>query len=120
MSGLDVKMLHDRILVKVEEHNTKTPGGLLMPDTVKPALVGTFRFGEVVAVGPGLTHPDYEGGIKPMGVKVGDRVCFHDGAANEVRLGNQVYANLGNDNVQMVVPEGMDCSQVVLVRESAR
>ncbi len=113
-----INMMNDRILVRVEQHKTTTAGGLHLPDTSKPALVGTFRFAEVIAAGPGRVEVGYPDNVKPMSVKVGDRVCFHEGAGNLVQLKGELFMLLGNDNVEAVVPADMACSQVRFMKQS--
>ena len=62
--------LRDRVLLKRVEVEEKTPAGIIIPDTVKEKPVE----GEVLAVGPGA--PDDGGKMRPLEVKVGDRVLF--------------------------------------------
>jgi len=62
--------LHDRILVKRIEAEEKTPGGIIIPDTAKEKPIE----GEVLAVGPGAR--DETGAVRPLDVRVGDRVLF--------------------------------------------
>jgi chaperonin GroES len=70
--------LHDRVLVKRVEAEEKTPGGIIIPDTAKEKPVE----GEVLAVGPG--ERDETGTVRPLEVKVGDRVLFGKWAGTEV------------------------------------
>ena len=72
--------LHDRVLVKRVEAEEKTPGGIIIPDTAKEKPVE----GEVLAVGPGAR--DETGVVRPLDVKVGDRVLFAKWAGTEVIL----------------------------------
>ena len=69
---------HDRVLVKRVEAEEKTPGGIIIPDTAKEKPVE----GEVLAVGPGAR--DETGMVRPLDVKVGDRVLFAKWAGTEV------------------------------------
>jgi chaperonin GroES len=62
--------LHDRVLLRRVEAQEKTPGGIIIPDTVKEKPAE----GEVLAVGPGSR--DETGKIVPLDVKPGDRVLF--------------------------------------------
>src|ERR1700757_2369851 len=70
--------LQDRILVRRIEAEEKTPGGIIIPDTAKEKPVE----GEVLAVGPGAR--DETGTLRPLDVKVGDRVLFGKWAGTEV------------------------------------
>lgn len=111
-------MLHDRIMVEIEPDKKTTAGGLVLPDTSTPMRAsGGFVFGKILAAGPGAKDFSYEGGRKPMDVKVGDRICYHQGAGNAVQVEGKIYMLLGNDNVQMVVPEDLDCNQIVFVSQ---
>ena len=72
--------LQDRILVRRIEAEEKTPGGIIIPDTVKEKPVE----GEVLSVGPGAR--DETGVLRPLDVKVGDRVLFTKWAGTEVLI----------------------------------
>ena len=72
--------LHDRVVVKRLEEETKTKGGIIIPDTAteKP------QRGEVIAVGPGARGDDNE--LVPLDVKVGNRVLFGKWSGTEVKI----------------------------------
>ncbi len=72
--------LHDRVLVKRIESETKTAGGIIIPDTAqeKPSE------GEVVAVGAGTK--DEAGKVTPLDVKAGDKILFGKWSGTEVKL----------------------------------
>jgi chaperonin GroES len=72
--------LHDRVVVKRADIETKTRGGILIPDTAgeKP------QEGEVVAVGPG--GRDEAGKLIPIDLKKGDRVLFGKWSGTEVKI----------------------------------
>ena len=72
--------LHDRVVVKRLEEDTKTAGGIIIPDTVKEKP----QQGEIVAVGPG--GRDESGKITPLDVKVGDKVLFGKWSGTEVKI----------------------------------
>ncbi|WP_333794581.1 co-chaperone GroES [Hyphomicrobium sp.] len=72
--------LHDRVVVKRVEEDTKTAGGIIIPDTAKEKP----QQGEVVAVGPGAR--DEQGKIVPLEVKAGDRVLFGKWSGTEVKI----------------------------------
>ncbi len=72
--------LHDRVVVKRVEEDTKTAGGIIIPDTAKEKP----QQGEVVAVGPGAR--DEQGKIVPLDVKPGDRVLFGKWSGTEVKI----------------------------------
>ncbi|MEL6751751.1 MAG: co-chaperone GroES [Pseudomonadota bacterium] len=72
--------LHDRVVVRRVEEETKTAGGIIIPDTAteKP------QQGEVVAVGPGAR--DEDGERIDMDLKVGDRILFGKWSGTEVKI----------------------------------
>ena len=75
--------LHDRVVVKRLEEETKTAGGIIIPDTAKEKP----QQGEVVAVGPGAR--DEAGKINTLDVKAGDRVLFGKWSGTEVKIDGQ-------------------------------
>ncbi len=75
--------LHDRVLVKRVEEESKTKGGIIIPDTVKEKP----QEGEVIAVGTGARGDDNE--IVPMDVKPGDRILFGKWSGTEVKVDGQ-------------------------------
>lgn len=72
--------LHDRVVVKRAESETKSAGGIIIPDTAgeKP------QKGEVVAVGPGAR--DEAGKLVPIDLKKGDKVLFGKWSGTEVKI----------------------------------
>lgn len=72
--------LHDRVVVKRVDSETKTAGGIIIPDTAaeKP------QQGEVVAVGPGTR--DDAGKLTALDVKAGDKVLFGKWSGTEVKI----------------------------------
>ncbi len=72
--------LHDRVVVRRIEENTKTAGGIIIPDTAKEKPIQ----GEVVAVGPGAR--DDAGRLVPIDVKKGDKVLFGKWSGTEVKI----------------------------------
>ncbi|MEQ1715594.1 MAG: co-chaperone GroES [Hyphomicrobium sp.] len=75
--------LHDRVVVKRLEEDTKTAGGIIIPDTAKEKP----QQGEVIAVGPG--GRDEAGKINALDVKAGDRVLFGKWSGTEVKIDGQ-------------------------------
>src|SRR5947207_968548 len=72
--------LHDRVLLRRVEEETKTSGGIIIPDTAKEKPMQ----GEIIAVGPG--GRDEKGNMVPMGVKAGDKVLFGKWSGTEVKM----------------------------------
>ena len=72
--------IHDRVALRRVDSESKTPGGIIIPDTAaeKP------QQGEVIAVGPGVRGED--GKFVPMDLKKGDRVLFGKWSGTEVKI----------------------------------
>ncbi|MEL6745682.1 MAG: co-chaperone GroES, partial [Pseudomonadota bacterium] len=70
MAKLNFRPLHDRVVVRRVEADTKTAGGIIIPDSAqeKPAE------GEIVSIGSGAR--DESGKLVPLDVKAGDRILF--------------------------------------------
>ena len=67
---MEIKPLRDNVLIKVDKPEEKSKGGLIIPETTREKPYE----GEVIEVGPGREIED--GTIKPVAVKVGDKVIF--------------------------------------------
>ena len=72
--------LHDRVVVRRVEEDTKTAGGIIIPDTAQEKPMQ----GEIVAVGNGARGDDNE--IIPLDVKKGDKVLFGKWSGTEVKI----------------------------------
>jgi chaperonin GroES len=77
--------LHDRVVVRRLEQESKTAGGIIIPDTAKEKP----QEGEVIAVGPGAR--DESGKVNPLDVKAGDRVLFGKWSGTEVKIDGVDY-----------------------------
>jgi len=80
MAKTKFRPLHDRVVVRRIEEDTKTAGGIIIPDTAKEKP----SQGEITAVGPG--GRDESGKLTPIDVKVGDRVLFGKWSGTEVKI----------------------------------
>lgn len=89
--------LHDRVVVKRLESETKTSGGIIIPDTAteKP------QQGEVVAVGPGSR--DEAGKLIPIELKKGDKVLFGKWSGTEVKIDGQELLIMKESDVMGVL-----------------
>ncbi len=74
------KPLHDRVLVRRIEEDTKTKGGIIIPDTAKEKP----QQGEVIAIGSGSKSED--GKVTPLDVKAGDTILFGKWSGSEVTI----------------------------------
>ncbi|MDR0675442.1 MAG: co-chaperone GroES [Elusimicrobiota bacterium] len=90
------KLLSDNVLVLVEEPKEQKVGSIIIPDTAKEKP----QEGKIVLVGPGKTNN--EGKIIPMSVKVGDVVLFEKYAGREVKIDDQKYIIISQDNILFV------------------
>jgi len=90
---ITIKPLDDRVLVKPDEEEEKTAGGILLPDTAKEKPIT----GRVIAVGPGKLGEDGE--RREMTVKVNDRVVFGRYAGTEVTIDGVEHRILREDEV---------------------
>ncbi len=94
---MKIKPLNDRILVKRLEAEDKTKGGIIIPDTAKEKP----NQGKVIAVGEGAK--DKEGKRVPIQVKIGERILFSSYAGTELKLENDEYVILREDDVYGVI-----------------
>ena len=94
---MKVRPLNDRVIVKRLEEERKTASGIVIPDaaTEKPDQ------GEIMAVGNGKIGDD--GKLRPMSVKVGDKVLFGKYAGQNFKLDGQEYMTMREDDIIGVV-----------------
>jgi chaperonin GroES len=94
---MKLRPLHDRVIVKRLEAETKTAGGIVIPDsaTEKPIK------GEVVAVGNGKVLED--GKVRPLDVKVGDKILFGKYSGTEVKLDGEELLVMREEDIMAVL-----------------
>src|SRR3982750_2013224 len=94
---MKLRPLHDRVIVKRVENETKTASGIVIPDSAaeKPDQ------GEVLAVGPGKKND--KGDLSPVGVKVGDRVLFGKYSGQTVKVDGDELLGMKEDDLFAVV-----------------
>ena len=93
-----VRPLHDKILVRRDEAREKTESGIYLPDTGKEKP----RTGVVEAVGDGALN--HETGERiPLTVKKGDRVIFSSYSGTEIKLGDQEFLMMAEDDVLAII-----------------
>ncbi|MDH4134422.1 MAG: co-chaperone GroES, partial [Gammaproteobacteria bacterium] len=78
-----IRPLHDRVIVRRLEEERKSAGGIVIPDTAKEKPIQ----GEVIAVGTGKIMED--GKVRPLDVKVGDKILFGKYSGTEVKVGDE-------------------------------
>ena len=94
---MNLRPLHDRIVVERLEQETKTASGIVIPDQAaeKPDQ------GEVIATGNGKILED--GKVRPLDVKVGDKILFGKYSGQTVKVGNDEYLVMREEDVFAVV-----------------
>jgi chaperonin GroES len=97
-----VKPLHDRVLVKRFEESEVIKGGIIIPDTAKEKPTE----GEVVAVGSGKMQDD--GKRSPMDVKAGDRILFGKYSGTEIKIDDQDYTIMREEEILAVLESVKD------------
>jgi chaperonin GroES len=97
--------LGDRVLIKRVEEETKTKGGIIIPDTAKEKP----QEGEVVAVGPGAR--DEDGKRIEMDVKTGDRVLFGKWSGTEVKVDGEDLMIMKESDILGIVDAPAQLSQ---------
>jgi chaperonin GroES len=93
---MKIRPLQDRIVVKRLEGESKSKGGIIIPDTAKEKPIE----GKVVAVGNGKVLKD--GKVRPLEVKVGDTVLFGKYSGTEVKLDGEEHVLIREDDVLAV------------------
>ncbi len=96
--------LHDRVLVRRAEEDSKSAGGIIIPDTVQEKPME----GDVVGVGPGARGDD--GKLHPLDVKAGDRVLFGTWSGTEVKVDGEELLIMKESDIMGVI-EGTKASR---------
>jgi chaperonin GroES len=94
---MNIRPLHDRIIVERLEEETKTAGGLIIPDTAKEKP----QQGKVIAVGKGKKTED--GKVLPLDVKVGDKVLFGKYSGTDIKIDGKEFLMMREDDILGVV-----------------
>ena len=94
---MKIRPLHDRIIVKRLEEERKTSSGIVIPDTAaeKPDQ------GEVVAIGKGKILED--GKVRPLDVKVGDKILFGKYSGSEIKIDGEEHLIMREEDILGVV-----------------
>ena len=97
MAKLKFRPLHDRVVVRRVEADTKTAGGIIIPDSAqeKPAE------GEIVSIGSGAR--DEAGKLVPLDVKAGDRVLFGKWSGTEVKIDGEDLLIMKESDIMGVI-----------------
>ncbi len=96
---MNLRPLHDRVIVVRLEKDQKTPGGIIIPDTAKEKP----QEGKVVAAGPGKM--DKNGVRIPMGVRNGQKVLFGKYAGTEIKIDGVEHLIMREDDIIGIMKE---------------
>ena len=94
---MDIRPLHDRIIVRRIEEGEQKVGGIIIPDSAKEKP----QQGKVIAVGDGKIND--EGKRMPLDVKAGDLILFGKYTSQEVKLDGEEYLIMREDEVLAVI-----------------
>jgi len=92
-----IRPLYDRVLIKRLENEQMTAGGIIIPDTAQEKT----QLGAVVATGEGKLMND--GSIRPLKIKQGDKIIFGKYSGTEIKLGNDEFLMLREEELLGVV-----------------
>jgi chaperonin GroES len=99
MIGMKIRPLHDRVVVRRTEEERTSPGGIVIPDTATEKPVQ----GEVIAIGRGKLLDNGE--VRPLDVKVGDRVLFGKYSGTEVKLAGEEILVMREEDIMGVIQD---------------
>ena len=94
---MNIRPLHDRLVVKREAEERTSPGGIVIPDTATEKPV----FGKVTAVGKGKILESGE--VRPLDLKVGDKILFGKYSGTEVKVNGEELVVMREEDVMGVV-----------------
>lgn len=94
---MKIRPLNDRVVVKRKEEETMTAGGIVLPGSAKEKPTQ----GEVLAVGTGKVLEN--GDVRPMSLKVGDKVLFGQYSGNTVKIDGEEVVILSESEVYGVI-----------------
>ena len=94
---MNIRPLHDRVVVRRREEDRTSPGGIVIPDSAAEKPIQ----GEVIAVGKGKLLENGE--IRPLDLKVGDRVLFGKYSGTEVKLSGEEVLVMREDDIMAVI-----------------
>ena len=95
--AVNIRPLHDRVIVRRIEEGEQVRGGIIIPDTAKEKP----QEGEVVAAGEGKYRDD--GSRQPLDVQAGDRVLFGKYSGSEVKIDNEELLIMREDEILGII-----------------
>ena len=93
---MKIRPLHDRVIIRRMEEERTSPGGIVIPDTAAEKPIK----GEVIAVGKGKILENGE--IRPLDLKVGDKILFGKYSGTEVKIDGDEYLVMREEDVMAV------------------
>ena len=93
----NIKPLFDNVLIRPIQAENKTAGGIILPDSAKEKP----QVGEVMAIGKGHVSP--KGDVRPMTVKVGQKVMYKKWGGNEVKVNNVEWILVEEKDILAIV-----------------
>ncbi|MDP9196088.1 MAG: co-chaperone GroES [Pseudomonadota bacterium] len=97
---MKLRPLHDRVMVERLEEETKTAGGIIIPDTAKEKPMQ----GRIVAAGGG--NRDEQGRVHALDVKAGDIVLFGKWSGTEVKIDGKEYLIMKESDIMGIIEGG--------------
>ncbi len=94
---MQVRPLHDRVLVKRQIEEEKSKGGIYIPDTAKEKPIQ----GEIIAVGTGRVAED--GKVRPLEVKKGDKVLFGKYSGTEIKIEGDDFLMMREEDILGII-----------------
>ncbi|NDG83527.1 MAG: co-chaperone GroES [Proteobacteria bacterium] len=94
---MQVRPLHDRVLVKRFLEEEKSKGGIIIPDTAKEKPIQ----GEIIAVGTGRVTDD--GKVRPLEVKKGDKVLFGKYSGTEIKIDGDEFLMMREEDILGII-----------------
>jgi chaperonin GroES len=92
-----IRPLHDRVIVKREEDERKSPGGIVIPDTATEKPIK----GRIIAVGKGKIMEN--GDVRPLDVKIGDKVLFGKYSGTEVKVDGDDVLVMREEDIMAII-----------------
>ena len=94
---MKIRPLHDRVMVKREDEERKSPGGIVIPDTAAEKPIR----GKIIAVGKGKILEN--GNVRPLDLKVGDKILFGKYSGTEVKVDGDELLVMREEDVMAVI-----------------
>ncbi|HET8691023.1 MAG TPA: co-chaperone GroES [Steroidobacteraceae bacterium] len=94
---MKIRPLHDRVIVKREDEERKSPGGIVIPDTAAEKPIR----GKIIAVGKGKILEN--GQVRPLDLKVGDHILFGKYGGTEVKVDGEDLLVMREEDVMAVI-----------------